>query len=112
MWGCVAYGWDSVEPVSCFIAGLGDPTGMTRRCIGRKLQPPWEPPGACHAVCAFLAEAADEEHLDSDDLFFVHAVRVVSSRGLRHPRGVKREMGNYPIRRIGPLDRRRHAWIP
>ncbi|MCY4522512.1 MAG: hypothetical protein OXC13_17265, partial [Caldilineaceae bacterium] len=38
--------------------------------------------------------------------------RVVSSRGLRHPRGVKRKMSNYPIRRSGPLDRRRHAWIP
>ena len=38
--------------------------------------------------------------------------RVVSSRGLCHPRGVKRKMSNYPIRRSGPLDRRRHAWIP
>ena len=98
---------------------------------------------AYHAVRAFLAEAADEEDLDPDDLSFVHAVRVVrrrlqnpgprrrsriarvrdlcrelleerviSSRGLRHPRGVKRKMSNYPIRRAGPLDRRRHDWIP
>ena len=98
---------------------------------------------AYHAVRAFLAEAADGEDLDPDDLSFVHAVRVVrrrlqnpgprrrsriarvrdlcreileervvSSRGLRRPRGVKRKMSNYPIRRSGPLDRRRHAWIP
>ena len=32
---------------------------------------------ACHAVRAFLAEAADGEDLDPDDLSFVHAVRVV-----------------------------------
>ena len=38
--------------------------------------------------------------------------RAGSSRGLRHPRGVKRKMSNYPIRRSGPLDRRRHAWMP
>ena len=38
--------------------------------------------------------------------------RVVSSRGLRRPRGVKRKMSNYPVRRSGPLDPRRHAWIP
>ena len=35
--------------------------------------------------------------------------RVVSSRGQRRPRGVKRKMGNYPIRRADPLDRQRHA---
>ncbi len=98
---------------------------------------------AYHAVRTFLAEAADAEALDPDDLSFVHAVRVVrrrlqnpgprrrtrtvrsrdlcreileervvSSRGLRRPRGVKRKMSNYPIRRAGPLDRRRHAWMP
>ena len=97
---------------------------------------------AYHAVRAFLAEAARDEDLDPDHLSFVHAVRVVrrrlqnpgprrarsarirdlsreileervvSSRGLRHPRGVKRKTGNYPIRRSGPLDRRRHAWMP
>ena len=38
--------------------------------------------------------------------------RVVSSRGLRRPRGVKRKMSNYPVRRSGPLDPRHHAWIP
>ncbi len=38
--------------------------------------------------------------------------RVVSSRGQRHPRGVKRNMSNNPIRRAGPLDRRRHTWTP
>ncbi len=38
--------------------------------------------------------------------------RVVSSRGLCRPRGVKRKMSNYPIRRSGPLDRKRHAWSP
>ena len=37
---------------------------------------------------------------------------VVSSRGLRRPRGVKRKMSNYPIRRPGPLSRERHAWTP
>ena len=31
---------------------------------------------------------------------------------LHPPRGVKRKTGNYPIRRSGPLDRRRHARIP
>ena len=110
--GCVAYGLDRVEPASCFISDLGDPTGMTGGRIGRELQPQWEPHGACRAVRTFLAEAAAEEDLDSDGLSFVYAVRVVSSRGLRHPRGAKREMGNYPIRRVGPLDHRRHAWIP
>lgn len=98
---------------------------------------------AYHAVRAFLAEAADHQDLDPDDLSFVHAVRVVrrrlqnpdprrrpltarlrdlcreireervvSSRGRRHPRGVKRKMSNYPIRRAGPLDPRRYAWMP
>ncbi len=38
--------------------------------------------------------------------------RVVSSRSLHRPRGVKRKMSNYPIRRFGPLDPRRHAWVP
>ena len=98
---------------------------------------------AYYAVRAFLAEAADHEVLDPDDLSFVPAVRVVrhrlqnsgprrrpraarirdlcrelreelvvSSRGLRRPRGVKRKMSNYPIRRAGPLDRQRHTWMP
>ncbi len=98
---------------------------------------------AYHAVRAFLAEAADTDNLDPDDLSFVHAVRVVrrrlpnpgprrrsriarvrdlgreilgervvSRRGRRRPRGVKRKMSNDPVRRSGPLDRRRHAWIP
>ena len=98
---------------------------------------------AYHAVRAFLAEVADPENLDPDDLSFVHAVRVVrrrlqnpgprrrsriarvrdlcrelleervvSSRGRHRPHGVKRKVSNYPIRRAGPLDRRRHAWIP
>ena len=38
--------------------------------------------------------------------------QVVSSRGLRHPRGVKLKMSNHPIRRSGPLDRRCHTGIP
>ncbi len=89
---------------------------------------------AYHAGRAFLAEAARDEDLDPDHLSFVHAVRVVrrrsriarvrdlgreileervvSSRGLRRPRGVKHKTGNYPIRRSGPLDRRHHAWMP
>ncbi len=74
------------------------------------------------------------EDLDLDDLSLVQVVqvvrhhpitarvrdlcreileeRVVSSRDRHHPRGIKRKTGTYPIRRSGPLDRRRYTWMP
>lgn len=74
------------------------------------------------------------EDLDPDDLSSVQTVRVVrrrpftarvrdlcreileervvSSRDRHHPRGIKRKTGTYPIRRSGPLDWRRYAWMP
>ena len=91
---------------------------------------------ACHTVRAFLAAAARDEDWDPDDPSFVHAVRVVCPRcrsltvrirdlcrkireerivscgGLHRPRGGRRKMNNYPIRRSGPLDPRHHAWMP
>ena len=38
--------------------------------------------------------------------------RVVSSRGQQKPRGVKRKMSRYHIRRRGPLSTAKHLWTP
>ena len=38
--------------------------------------------------------------------------RVVSSRGQRKPRGVKRKMSGYPLRRRGAVSRRKWDWTP
>ena len=38
--------------------------------------------------------------------------RVVSSRGQAKPRGVKQKMSSYPLRKRGPLSRRKHEWTP
>ena len=38
--------------------------------------------------------------------------RVVSSRGQKKPRGVKRKMSGYPLRGPGPLSRRKWDWTP
>ena len=38
--------------------------------------------------------------------------RVVSSRGQKKPRGVKRKMSGYPLRRPGALSRRKCDWTP
>ena len=38
--------------------------------------------------------------------------RVVSSRGQKKPRGVKRKMSGYPLRRRGEVSRRKWDWTP
>ena len=38
--------------------------------------------------------------------------RVVSSRGQKKPRGVKRKMSGYPLRGPGQLSRRDWDWTP
>ena len=38
--------------------------------------------------------------------------RVVSSRGQAKPRGVKQKMSAFPLRRRGPVSRRKHSWTP
>ena len=38
--------------------------------------------------------------------------RVVSSRGQKKPRGVKRKMSGYPFRRPDPVSRRKRDWTP
>jgi len=38
--------------------------------------------------------------------------RAVSSRGQQKPRGVKRKMSSYRVRRRGPVSRKKHAWAP
>ena len=50
------------------------------------------------AIRGLMHDAALRADLDPDKLSFIHAVRVVSSRGRRNPRGVKRKMSSYPIR--------------
>ena len=39
-------------------------------------------------------------------------LRVVSSRGQKKPRGVRRKMSNYPLGKRGPIDRTVHDWTP
>ena len=38
--------------------------------------------------------------------------RVVSSRGQKKPRGVKRKMSGYPLRGPGTVSRRQWDWTP
>ena len=38
--------------------------------------------------------------------------RVVSSRGQKKPRGVKRKMSGYPLRGPGPISNRKWDWTP
>lgn len=58
------------------------------------------------AVHGLMHEAALKAGEDPHRLAFVHAVRpeiltqcVVSSRGLRRPRGVRRRQSKFPVRR-------------
>ena len=94
-----------------------------------------------YAVRRLIHEAADKAGEDPNRLSFVHTFRVmrrrilnpgafppddrpiglideileeraVSSRGQVKPRGVRQKMSSYPLRRRGPLSRRKHRWTP
>ena len=38
--------------------------------------------------------------------------RVVSSRGQSKPRGVRKKMSKYPLRKRGGLSRKKYSWTP
>ena len=55
------------------------------------------------AIRDLMQEAAHKGQQDPDQLSYVHAVRLVSTRGHRRPRGVKRKMSSYPLRPRAPI---------
>ena len=63
------------------------------------------PCGSCAAVSRTLAfpPASPNEGLRDRVLDEILEERVVSSRGQKKPRGVKRKMSGYPLRGPGPL---------
>ena len=96
---------------------------------------------AHYAVRCLIHEAAEKSGEDADRLSFTHAVnvmrrriinpgasppvdptpgtageileeRVVSSRGQVKPRGVRRKMSSFNLRRRGPVSREIHDWTP
>lgn len=80
-----------------------DPDGLSFthavRVVRRRLQNP----GAVSPDSDALAEAVDAEILEE---------RAVRSRGQAKPRGVRRKMSSYRVRRRGPISRRTHQWSP
>ena len=70
------------------------------RVVRRRVENPAFPPSSPNER---LRERVLDEILEE---------RVVSSRGQRKPRGVKRKMSGYPLRGPGPVSRRKWDWTP